>query len=190
MHGLREHAYRTGEALSETGWKRYAVLATVLTAVLIETFVFNGANTLFYSEMPPPSAAMRVETMPALSPAETPSARVALAKPEPSSEPKVIKRTNSISPRGNDKPPDSGSRRQSSGSDRPLSTQGDRSVVAQVENPHNEALVSRRTVTYRVPRSDTEIGRPRPQEPRLNEPAKRTTENAASKLQLNVKWEN
>ena len=60
---MREHAYRIGEALSETGWKRYAVLATVLTAVLIETFVFNGANTLFYSEMPPPSAAMRVDTI-------------------------------------------------------------------------------------------------------------------------------
>lgn len=190
LHGLREHAYRTGEALSETGWKRYAVLATVLTAVLIETFVFNGANTLFYSEIPPPSAAMRVETMPALPPAETPSARVALAKPEPSSEPKVIKRTNPNPPRGNDKPPDSGSRRQSSGSDRPIPTQGERSVVTQVENPHNEALISRRTVTYRVPRADTEMGRPRPQEPRLNEPAKRTAENAGSKLQLNVKWEN
>ncbi|HEU5464330.1 MAG TPA: serine/threonine-protein kinase, partial [Candidatus Binatia bacterium] len=165
LHGLPEHAYRAGEALSETGWKRYVVLATVLSAVLIETFVFNGANTLFYSEIPPPSSAMRVETMPALPPSETPSARVALAKSEPPSESKVIKRANPNPPRGNDKPPDSGSRRQSRSLDRPVPTQTDRSVVAQVERPHNEALISRRTVTYRMPRADDEIGRPRPQEP-------------------------
>jgi serine/threonine protein kinase len=190
LHGLREHAYRTGEALSETGWKRYAVLATVLSAVLIETFVFNGANTLFYSEIPPPSAATRVGTMPALPPSETPSARVALANPEPPSESKVIKRTNPNPTRGNDKPPDGGGRRQSRSLDRPVPTQSDRSVVAQVETPHNEALISRRTVTYRMPRADAEIGRPRPQEARLYEPAKRSAENAGSKLQLNVKWEN
>jgi hypothetical protein len=188
LHGLREYAYRTGEALSETGWKRYAVLTTVLSAVLIETFVFNGANTLFYSEIPPPSAAMRVETMPALPPAETPSARVALAKPEAPPEPKLVNRTSPM--RSNDKPSDSGSRHPSRSSDRPMPSQSDRSVIAQAENPHNEALVSRRTVTYRVPRADAEIARPRPQEPRLYEPAKRKAENAGSKLQLNVKWEN
>jgi hypothetical protein len=54
---------------------------------------------------------------------------------------------------------------------------------------HQEALNSKRTVTYRA-EAENHFNRPALQDARVNEPSKRNPENNQTKLQLNVRWEN
>jgi serine/threonine protein kinase len=150
---------------AETNWKRYVVLATLLTAVIIETFIFGGTNTLLSPDVNSlPALTGNGAAQSILEPLnlQPPPAIELASKPQP--QPKIVKRPNR--------------------------------VAAVVEPPksapdglHQEALNSKRTVTYRA-EAENHLNRPAPQDARINEPAKRNPENNQAKLQLNVRWEN
>ena len=150
---------------AENNWKRYAVLATLLISVLIETFIFGGANTLLSPDFNATpdlnrnSAAQSI--LEPLNPGPPPALEL---DEEPEPQPKVVNRNNrgtKISGR---------------------TSTGD-------EGLHHGALNSRRTVTYRV-EAEKEFNRPTAQDVRVTEPVKRNPENNSAKPQLNVRWEN
>jgi serine/threonine protein kinase len=150
---------------AETNWKRYVVLATLLTAVIIETFIFGGTNTLLSPDVNSlPALTGNGAAQSILEPLnlQPPPAIELASKPEP--QPKIVKRKNR--------------------------------VAAVVEPPkgapdrlHQEALNSKRTVTYRA-EPENHFNRPALQDARVNEPSKRNPENNPAKPQLNVRWEN
>jgi len=149
---------------AENRWKRYAVFATVLASLMIETFIFGGANTLLspgLNSLPALNHGGAGQSILApLNPASPPAPAVDVNS-EP--KPKVLNRLNR------------GTR---------ISEQTNRSA----EDLHHGALNSKRTVTYR----DAEIHSNRQVvlEVRVSEPAKRNPENTTVKPQLNVRWEN
>ena len=150
---------------AETNWKRYVVLATLLTAVIIETFIFGGTNTLLspdFNSLPALSGNGAAQSVLEPLNLQPPPAIELASKPEP--QPKIVKRKNR--------------------------------VAAVVEPPkgapdrlHQEALNSKRTVTYRA-EPENHFNRPALQDARVNEPSKRNPENNPAKPQLNVRWEN
>jgi hypothetical protein len=150
---------------AETNWKRYVVLATLLAAVIIETFIFGGTNTLLspdFNSLPALSGNGAAQSVLEPLNLQPPPAIELASKPQP--QPKIVKRPNR--------------------------------VAAVVEPPtgaparlHQEALNSKRTVTYRA-EAENHFNRPALQDARVNEPSKRNPENNQTKLQLNVRWEN
>ncbi|MGH7854085.1 MAG: serine/threonine protein kinase [Candidatus Binatia bacterium] len=151
--------------LTENNWKRYAVLATLLASVLIETFIFGGTNTLLSPDFNSIPALNRngaaQSILEPLDPRPTPAIEID-SQPEP--EPKIVTHMN----------------RGARISQRTGTAEGLR---------HQEALNSKRTVTYRV-EAENHFNRPTVQDVRLSEPSKRNPENNTAKVQLNVRWEN
>ena len=164
----RQWIKKTSNALSESGWKRYVVLAFLLFSVFVEAFVFQGANTLFSPALDPASihsASRNGAAQTLLS--ETPHTATAIAVREhPAPEVKVVKRSPKAPRTAEEKP------------NRPS------------EDMHHLALDSKRTVVYRVPRPGSQTDRTRLHEYRVNEPAKRNPETSTARTQLNIRWEN
>ncbi len=152
---------------AENNWKRYVVLATLVVSVLIETFIFGGANTLLNPEFNSIPALNQTggQTGGAQSILEplNPAATVVEVTADPEPQPKIAKRMN----RG---------------------TKTSEPTNARTEDLHHEALNSKRTVTYRD--ADNPSSRAVLQDVRVSEPAKRNPENNTAKVQLNVRWEN
>jgi hypothetical protein len=173
----------------DIGWKRHLVLGVILASVMIETFIFGGANTLFTPDSKPlPASRIELAEIPVTPPDPTPAvtneqATVELSRPaamEPELAPKPAKRRNRAS-RRIEKP----SEKQNSPAD----------------GLFLEALDSKRTVTYRSqPENSPPVLKESPpvlQESKISEPTppRRNTENNTVKPQLlqpklDVKWEN
>ena len=147
---------------AEGNWKRYIVLATLLVSVLIETFIFGGANTLLNPGFNSIPALNNGGAQSILEPLNPPPATSELA-PVPAPQPTAAKRVN-----------------RAARTSEPTNASSDKL--------HHEALNSRRTVTYRDTKDHS--SRPVLQDARVSEPAKRNPENNTAKVQLNVKWEN
>jgi serine/threonine protein kinase len=145
---------------AQNNLKRYAVLATLLVSVLIETFVFRGANTLLSPELNSIPVLNRTggvqSILEPLNSASAPAPAIEVAsEPEP---PKPLKRSNQFA-----------------------------RVRSEGNELHHDALDSRRTVTYRS--EPEKASRPVLPEPRLPE-TKRNPETKIAKVQLNIRWEN
>ena len=148
---------------AENNWKRYGVLATLVVAVLIETFIFGGANTLLNPEFNSIPALNQTGGAQSILEPLNPAATVVEVAADPEPPPKIAKRMN----RG---------------------TKTSEPTNAGAEDLHHEALNSKRTVTYRE--GDDPSSRAVLQDVRVSEPAKRNPENNTAKVQLNVRWEN
>ena len=149
---------------AEINWKRYAVLATLIVSVLIETFIFGGTNTFLnpdFNSIPVlnHNGAAQSVISESLNPAATPVELDSESAPQP----KIAKRVN----RG---------------------TRISKPTNARAEDLQHEALSLKRTVTLRE--TENQPNRPALQDARVIEPIKRNTENTAAKAQLNVRWEN
>jgi serine/threonine protein kinase len=152
---------------AETNWKRYVVLATLLTAVIIETFIFGGTNTLLspdFNSLPALTGNGAAQSVlePLNLQQQPPPAIERASKPE--RQPKILKRTNRVA----------------AVAERPKGAP---------DGLQQEALDSRKTVTYRA-EAENHLNRPALQDARVNEPSKRNPENNSAKLQLNIRWEN
>jgi protein kinase-like protein len=151
-------------SVSENGWKRYAVIAILLASVMIETFIFGGANTLLSPDFNQTTATISSGTIQDLTRSDV-SATAVIADPEP--EPRIVKRTNK----------------------RPRSV--DRASTS-ADELYYQALNTKRTVTYRTPRAEAQNQIQRPSAPEVSpvEPSRRNADTNLAKTQLNVKWEN
>jgi hypothetical protein len=153
------------DRFSENGGKRYVVLTLLLASALIEMFIFGGKNTILR-----PADNIKVTsrsgTVPILSEVPDPPA-ASTPDDQTVRQPTIVKGTERT-PKTFDK------------------------TKAGRDDLHYEALNSRRTVTYRSPRTGAEnpIHRPGAHELRVTEPPRRNAENSAAKKQLNVIWEN
>ncbi len=148
---------------AENDWKRYVVLATLLASVLIETFIFGGANTLLNPDINSIPVLNHTGAAQSLLEPLTPGSTTVELDSQPEPQPKIAKRVNR------------GTR---------ISEQTNRSA----EDLHHAALSSKRTVTYRD--AEDHSNRPVVHEVRVSEPTKRNPENNTVKPQLNVRWEN
>lgn len=160
----RQWIKKTANGLLESGWKRYVVLAFLLFSVFVEAFVFQGANTLFSPDLDPASihGASRNGAAQTLLSETFPAAATIGVREQPGPEAKVVK-----APRTAEEKPN-----------RPLN------------DVHHQALDSKRTVVYRIPRPGSETDRTRLHDYRVNERAERNFESSAAQTQLNVRWEN
>jgi hypothetical protein len=132
--------------------------------VFVEAFVFQGANTLFSPDLDPASihGASRNGAAQTLLSETFPAAATIGVREQPGPEAKVVK-----APRTAEEKPN-----------RPLN------------DVHHQALDSKRTVVYRIPRPGSETDRTRLHDYRVNERAERNFESSAAQTQLNVRWEN
>jgi len=164
----RQWIKKTANALVESGWKRYVVLAFLLFSVFVEAFVFQGANTLFSPDLDPASihGASRNGAAQTLLPESFPAAATIGVREQSGPEAKVVKRSPKARRTAEEKP------------NRPL------------DDVHHQALDSKRTVVYRIPRPGSETDRNRLHDYRVNERAERNLETSAAQTQLNVRWEN
>ncbi len=164
----RQWMKKTSNALLESGWKRYVMLAFLLFSVFVEAFVFQGANTLFSPDLDTASihSASRNGAAQTLLSETLPAGTAIGVREHPGPEPKVVKRSPKGPRTAEEKP------------NRPS------------DDVHHQALDSKRTVVYRIPRSGSETDRTRLHEYRVNERAKRNPETSTAQTQLNVRWEN
>jgi hypothetical protein len=163
---LDKRLTRRTTGLVSSDWKPYAIIATLLASLAIETFFFGGFNAVREPEVnsrPVPvldqSGAARTLVKP-LEPAPVPAVNI-LSDPEP--PPRAVNHTKSA--RAADR------------------------AHGGADNLHHGALNSKRTVTYRAD-AESHSKRAVIQEARGVEPAARSPEKSAAKLQLNVRWEN
>jgi predicted Ser/Thr protein kinase len=160
-------------SVSENGWKRYTVIAVLLASVMIETFIFGGANTLLkpgllkpeLNPLTPETANLVTDDAPRIEPRAT-AARTSDTKTfEPKPEPSVVKHVNPR-PKTSGKP------------------------GSPADQQYLQALNIKRTVTYRVAPLEKQISRPSAQEIRRGELSRSSPDSNLVKNQLNVKWEN
>ena len=164
----RQWIKKTANALLESGWKRYVVLAFLLFSVFVEAFVFQGTNTLFRPDLDPSSilGASRNGAAQALLSDTFPAAATTGVREQSGPEAKVVKR----SPKAR----------------RPAEEMPNRPI----DDVHHQALDSKRTVVYRIPRVGSETDRTRLHDYRGNGQAERNLETSVAQTQLNVRWEN
>jgi hypothetical protein len=149
---------------AENNWKRYVVLATLLAAVMVETFIFGGGNTILSPDFNSIPALNRDGAAQSILEPLNRGPAPAIEPAAPAPQPRIVNRMSRggrISERS----------------------------TGRGEDSHHEALNSRRTVTYRA-EADNHSNQPAVQDVRVTEPAKRNPENNTVKPQLNVRWEN
>ena len=152
-------------SFSENSLYRYFAIAILALSLMIETFIFTRAHTPpnLETSLPPASRSHKTQT-----PAIPVIGITRLSADHEKTEPQAkIDKPTAKRQRNSDK------------------------LITANKDPHYQALDSKRTVTYRLPReTDNHILGPYPQEGRVAEAPRRITETNPTKTQLNVTWEN
>jgi hypothetical protein len=151
-------------AISEAGWKRHAVFAFVLGAVLIEIFVFAGANTLLRPAKPTPNSSTNNNRVADLFPKIDGARMVSETGNSAEEEPRSVEKSTGARPKTLDS-----------------RTSAVKTAKRQPQASQRAAEKARQSFAVSV--SERPVHPPGFQQPRA-------PENNSVGKQLNVKWEN